>query len=303
VHLPGVEVLARVARQIRVHARAATGLLRRVRPRVALLPSYIGTERFAFVFACRQQGIPSVDLQHGAAGETHWAYGGFGRAPPGGYEVLPSRFWCWSDADARAVERWAAGTHQALVGGIPLLHAWRANAVPGASAARERLDHRCPPGASQVAVVLSGYESPALLEAIVSGVEQTTHFFWFRTHPLRPRQGETIAELLRARSLSARADVELGSRVPLFSLLERVAAIVLELSSTAYEAAQFGVPSVVLSRSNAAVYDDLARRGLVVATEPSSLGRTLRALPARQGDTSDLDWTPAIDALLAPAGS
>lgn len=300
--LPDVQTLARAALQARTHARLFEALLARVRPRVALLPSYIGTERMALALACHRAGVPCVDIQHGAAGETHWAYGGMGRQPQEGYELVPSRFWCWTADDAAAISRWASPErHRPVVAGVPFVEAWREGRVPGTPAARASLATRSR-SQKEICFVLSGYETPALLDAYLDcAAARRDTFFWVRTHPLRPEQRASLEARLGARGLRSTVDVELASQVPLPALLERVDGLVLELSSSAFEAAMFGVPSLLMSPATGTVYEGLVQRGLAQVVSPGDLHRGVAAVRrGRPWGPTQAEVRSGVDALLAP---
>lgn len=47
--------------------------------------------------ACKRLGIPAVEIQHGFAGHFHPFYGFWEAIPKGGYQLLPTVFWKWSD--------------------------------------------------------------------------------------------------------------------------------------------------------------------------------------------------------------
>src|SRR5262249_37500646 len=77
------EIAASAAR-VRNLASFWSDLLERVRPRLALVTQYYDAEAMALLLACRERGIPSVDLQHGMQGALHFAYGRWSRIPRGG---------------------------------------------------------------------------------------------------------------------------------------------------------------------------------------------------------------------------
>lgn len=284
--VPTEEDLVRVTRYLTVYRTAWEAVLAAYRPRVVFVPCYIGAERQALIAACHRRGIASVDVQHGAAGATHWAYSGVVRAPPGGYELVPSHFWCWSEDDATAIREWAlpGGGHETIVAGIPMLEAWRAGTIPYREEARALLDREVPAGIrTQVAFALSGFESPVALEQMVRFcVGEPATFCWFRTHPVRPEQGPALEAMLREARVR-NANVHLASTLPLYAVLEQADVLVVELSSSAFEAAQLGVPVVLLSEATGVVYKDLVSSGIAVVAGFSNLAQAIAQQRPRKG--------------------
>lgn len=85
---------------------------------------YYSLEGMALCLACRKQGIPSIDIQHGIQGSGHRAYSRWTKVPQNGYELLPTLFWCWSDYEAETISDWgeiAGNQHKAIVAGNPWL--------------------------------------------------------------------------------------------------------------------------------------------------------------------------------------
>ena len=91
-------------------------VLARVRPKLVFVTCWYATESMACILACNELGIPSIDIQHGIQ-EFHVAYARWNRVPNGGYELLPTYFWCWSEAEASVIRGWAGdlSAHQPIV--------------------------------------------------------------------------------------------------------------------------------------------------------------------------------------------
>ena len=126
VPVPGEAAVLDVVRTVRVWSDYFARIIARTQPRIGFVPSYFGPAAFAFVLACHKAGIPSVNLQHGYQGIEHVAFASWTAVPRGGYELLPSYFWCWSRADVAAIESWSSqlGTHVAIHGGNPWINMW-----------------------------------------------------------------------------------------------------------------------------------------------------------------------------------
>ncbi len=273
--VPSALKLFRNAHISKVTSRLCEGWLRLVRPRVVFLVAFYGNERAAMLLACRRLGIPTVDLQHGAISAVHFAYARLGRLPPHGYELLPDWFWVWSEREREVIEPWAGkdGPHRVVVGGNPFITYCQARQGRGLAEAGQALDEalRAHAGRAQVLYSASGYETDEQLRTLVAVVGQTapTHRWWLRMHPSRPEAAERFAAAL-VDFPAERALLDLASRLPLPVLLSGMQAHVTEGSSTAEEAALFGVPTVLFAEEGTTQFAPLLERGQAVAV--ASLG-------------------------------
>jgi hypothetical protein len=303
--LPSLPSLRWQAAQVRAIADLYRSIFRTAQPKIGFVVSYYGTEGMAFNLACRESGIPSVDLQHGVAGELCPPYGRWMRVPPHGYGLLPSVFWCWTDEDAAAIERWSPGGsrgHAAVVGGNPWLQEW----VRDDSELVRRFDRefsRAFPDAGRdgrrVLITLqTGFSTPAHLGPLLSAM-RTAPASWqwlVRLHPCMLNERGRIAALFRDAGVAG-VEIDRASALPLFALLRRIDAHVTHSSATVVEAAAFGVPSVITSPYGAEFFRRETGQGRAIA---ASTGDDIRAAlerllltaprgarPSREGDSPD----------------
>lgn len=261
---PGRLLLTRQAALVEAYARYFAVILRQARAKVGLVVCYYSFAGQGFVLACRRLGIPSIDIQHGVHGELHRAYGRWDRVPASGYELLPAIFWCWSDTEAAAIERWrAAGSpHRPVVGGNPLLEAWP-QVYPDAAADRARLDaeHPVPTGTPRILITLQSLpDISPLIDAIRAGGDR---WFWhIRCHPNQGDRPDGLEARLAAEGFQ-NAEARLGTALPLYSLLPAMSAHVTAYSAVVYEAQALGVPSVVTHKLAADIFADLIAEGNV----------------------------------------
>ena len=280
--------------RVRTVADQFKRMLERARPRLAFLVSFYSVEGMAFVLACRECGVPVVDIQHGVQGDLHPAYAAWNKPQQDRHALLPDRFWVWSDWERSIIERWSIRTgHAAVVGGNPWMELWRegstwvgvAEALAQAKKLRERAH-----GRPIVLVTLQFGLSPAeqldpLVELLHAAGSRLT--FWVRMHPaMLDRRAE-----IRAR-LSGHAMIELDqcSDLPLQALLQYCDVHLTHSSSTVIEAAQFGVHSVLTSAYGAELFAPLLATGRtqVHSGVASRLASTLVELAASH------NWQHAI---------
>jgi hypothetical protein len=261
-------------------ADAYTPWLKRVAPRVAFKTCYYGVEAMGFVLACRRLGVSIVDLQHGVAGAQHFAYGGWKRVPDGGYNVLPTHFWCWSDADRAAILQWngPAYGHHPLVGGNPFLSAWVRGDKDLVATAQSSIDTvlNRTRGLKQVLWTAHGFEEQATLEALAALVHQTRDqvHWWIRMHPVRAGRKKDFARALQA--TGGRYTLDEASDLAVYAILRVVDVHVTEVSSTTLEAAAFGVPTVLVCPSEVGLFAELVASGWAAVV--SSIGEIHQAI-------------------------
>jgi hypothetical protein len=243
--------------------------LARVKPRLAFVVSYYSLEGMAFTLACRDAGALVVDIQHGVQGPVHPAYAAWPRPPAGGsHEMLPDLFWVWSEAERDVIERWAAGTkHSAIVGDNPWLDVWRSGyewpGVRAAVSAAEALRRRSAGRPTVLVTLQFGLDDREQLDPLRELIAEAGNrfTFWVRLHPVMLSERETV----RAK-LGGAGDYELDvpSDLPLHALIPLIDAHLTHSSSTAIEAAQFGVPSVITTSYGAELLDALLASGIAV---------------------------------------
>ena len=245
-----------------VHER----MLDRARPRAVFIVSYYGNEAMALIRACRRRSIVTVDLQHGTINDAHWAYAHWSRVPARGFDLLPRWFWVWSESEAEAIRSWSArtnGSHAPIVGGNLFLRAWSDGTLTVAAAIDARIDTimaDVPSGLSHVLYTLNGFETEVELGTIREAISRSKGrlFWWVRLHPVAPHAKDLVERALRAAQVGYRVE---SGELPLYALLRRMHVHVTEASSTVVEAAQLGVPTILLARKESVMYQNLIDQG------------------------------------------
>ena len=103
-------------------------ILLKAKASLGFVINYYGVIGMAFNLACRELNIVSVDIQHGMQGEFHAAYASWNRLPTKGYELLPNKFWCWSEFEAITINQWSknsSGKYESIVGGNLWHNIWQ----------------------------------------------------------------------------------------------------------------------------------------------------------------------------------
>lgn len=265
------QAVARRLRYVVTVSRLYTTLLQGCAARVSLNDGYYSLETMAFIWACKQLGIATIEVQHGVQGPLHFAYRAWLKIPAAGYELLPTVFWCWGPEEYQYLLSWCTAhlhAHRPFVGGNPTLHiapepddalafapVFQRPASLAASA-----DHDA--GCDILFTLQAFFTLPAFLfEAIQSS--PASWRWWFRVHPQYWQTRTKITQILKQRALDSRVNIEAASDLPLVFVLQHMTVHITESSSSVLEAEALGVPSVVISEAGKILYADLIATGFV----------------------------------------
>lgn len=247
---PTLARLERMIRQIRRNATVYRTIFERVRPRVGFTVCYYNGDGFAFNLACQEFGIPSVDIQHGVQGAIHFAYGQWTNVHTDGYGLLPTYFWCWTEAEAAAIREWSGGLtrHQPVVGGNLWGNVWREHerdlGLP-MGAEVERIRQR-----GDVHVLYTCDRNPMLPQGLVEAMRLScdSWIWWVRLHPGMDESDRRQVEAQLQDIDAHRVEVHIATRAPLFQLLGAVDVHATRYSTVVLEAEAAGVGSIVMDR-------------------------------------------------------
>lgn len=288
------DAIARDAYFVRRLADGFKRWLRRATPSLGFTADY-GPYEQAFCLACRELGILSVDIQHGIQGDLHPTYGSWGAVPDEGYAVKPDVHWCWDEASAAAINRWAgrgSARHRAIVGGDAWREAWLDGANDLVRSFDEEIARRKQENPADVHVLVTldsigDILPPFVLEAFRRS--PPTWCYWVRLHPVNQRVRRPVAvDLLRSGGFRA-MDLDDVSQLPLHGLLRHMDVhLTISLSSVILEADAFGVPSIACDPEAAKLFSTQLSTGMLrLAQSPSEVTEAIRELAglssARQG--------------------
>lgn len=234
---------------VRVFTDFFIRILKAVRPSAVFLVCYYNAEGMALNLACRELGIPSIDIQHGFQGEFHPAYGRWNKVPETGFDLLPSLFWCWSQSEADAITQWSskvAKFHKPIVVGNLWLAEWQCN-NDFVRYFDEKINNikKSKPAAMNVLVTLSLAESQGIEPVFHAMTKSDPSWrWWIRLHPAQVDRMQEMEQLLYAHGIK-NYELDSATDLPLYALLRHMDIHLTQYSSVVIEAEAFGVPSVV----------------------------------------------------------
>ena len=236
-----------------------------INPRLVFMVAYYGEIGMALNLACNRLNIPSVDIQHGVQGDYHVAYGRWSKVPLTGYELLPKVFWVWSGNEHAAIEQWCQPVkehHRPIVGGNPWLSMWKEpnyHIVIEYDKILIKLMNKQPGQFNILYTLQPGYDPPEWLLNFIREAP-LTWMWWIRLHPGMAADKLRIKELF-ANCRPNNIDIDNASIIPLPALLRHVNLHITQFSTTVIEAAEFGVPSIILDKDATLIYSKLIEYG------------------------------------------
>lgn len=253
-------------------------VLQRIGPRiVSLICYYTCPIAMGLIRACRDLGIPTVELQHGIVPQSPY-YERWTRIPEGGYEYLPDYFYVWGDLfrDAIAAFRPAGCRHHLPVVGS---HEDMRKALQEPGTPREGLD----PGflselkrpGKKILVTLE-YPADGIPSHLVDAMRTSPRdWLWLlRCHPRFRDQKQPFIDLLSRNGID-HYEIERATDQPLFALLKSVHAHLTSFSSVCIEALRVGVPSLLYSPVGYEYFKEYVQKGFL-GYEPDSAENLLR---------------------------
>jgi hypothetical protein len=239
-----------------------------VRPSMGFVVTFYSREGMAFNLACHEFGIPSLDIQHGAQGPLHFAYGRWHNLPAGGYELLPSYFLCWSEKEEREINEWgqkSSGRHIPVVLGNLYMDMFKDANNPITNYYALKIEDIKNSKKKDVHILMTlqpGYGLLDLYKDVISS-SPLSWFWWIRLHPGMQKEKKRISrELMDLHTNNY--NIEEASGLPLYAILPNVDVHVTQWSSTVIEAMQFGIPSVVTHSNGRKYFPDIVASGFAV---------------------------------------
>jgi len=222
-------------------------ILKQTRAKLGITVDYYHVRGMAWCLACHELGIPSMDIQHGVAGNQSCAYGSWENMPVGGYQLLPRIFWAWSKEDGEAIHAWSSEVDQqykAIVGGNLWIKLWKENFMGVGdiySSKVQQIKQQIPVKSHILYTMQEQKISPLVLDAISKNKD---YFWWIRVHPTLLNQVGSIKDSVKR---YPNVEVENASKLPLFSILASVDMHVTGWSATVFDAKSFGIPSIIMN--------------------------------------------------------
>lgn len=242
-------------------------ILKTLRPKVVFLVCYYYAAAMGLISACRQLGVPSVDIQHGQMGKyggfyTHWT-----NVPEEGYEFLPEHVWVWGEDSADNINKWhpeGCRHHRAIIGGNRWLAKW-VNGEGFPTNAEERNFFKLLKAKEKVVLItLQPIEKPFSDHVLETMKFAPKSWIWLvRIHPVQVNRGEIeeIRSIVKAQGID-NYEIDISTTSPLFGLLQHVDHHLTAWSTVCYESLAFGVPTTIIHPNGSDIYSSYIEGGI-----------------------------------------
>jgi hypothetical protein len=218
------------------------------------LTSWYFPDMMGIIAAAKELGVETIDVQHGKQGKYQGMYSWWTRIPEQGYQLMPDRFWCWGQPSCNHIlaSSPARKTHKPYVGGFPWLDFYREFISP-VTAVNARHDRRVlvtlqPPAGGHVEPI-----PDFVIEYLCSGLGAGT-YFTFRCHPNDRGRREYCQR--RLKNVPSDRFVISDGKSNLYDDLLQATHHITAYSSCCYEAAAFGVPTLLFGRDALDIYSE-----------------------------------------------
>jgi hypothetical protein len=232
-------------------------IINRFKLKATMKVCWYGVEGMSLAWASRERGIPCFDLQHGLAGASQSrAYCRWNKLPKDGYKIMPSGYWCWSEDDAKAIEKWSKGNTpeiQTIVGGNLWQRLWIEKKYPENFYDAKLLNAKLL-GTDNIKILFTLQDEciPKLLIELLNK-SPTNWDWWIRCHPGFLDYIDTIDEQLKQYN---NVDTKLNSCSPLPLILQHVDVHITAWSAVVLDANNFGINSIVYHPSAKLLFKD-----------------------------------------------
>ena len=239
-------------------------VLRRIQPRVVLMVCYYtNPPAMGLIRACRDMGIPTVELKHGFAPDSpyydHWT-----RIPDNGYEYLPDLFYVWSEQFRQGVESkrpQGCAHHRAIVGPNEWMRKVLQDPLPPIDGVDypflEDLKKR-----KKVILITLGFPTDVMPVHLLEAMQKAPQdWLWLvRRHPRHKRKKDNFIESLSSYGIS-NVELQKSTDHPLFLLLTRSHYHLTRYSSSCLEAMLYGISSTLYYPSGYDCFRDYVDQG------------------------------------------
>ena len=241
-------------------------MLIRLMPSVAFTVAYYSLEGMAFNLACRRQNILSIDIQHGVQGQLHCAYATWTNIPYKDYDLLPSKFWCWTRADKDNISTWTSSEspfHKPIEGGNLWLELWR-NKDNSVVEVYDQIVLKTKNKYKNKRHFLFTAQPvkdifPDWFLSTIRASKAYAHW-WLRLHPSMIKNKESIQNKLNSHGIE-NFELAQATDIPLYAILRHMEIHITQWSSAVLEANEFNIPSILIHRNGQDFFSEEIRTG------------------------------------------
>lgn len=221
-------------------------ILKYVKPKKVILIDFNYAEGRAMCIACKQLNILCIEVQHGVAGKSHYAYNYSISLPDKGFLMIPDKFWCWSLEDKKHIDTWINKNTSAFVGGNTTYLLWikKLKFLFEMTPEGIGLKNRIRKSNLNIFYSMQFDDLPEWIYSFIIENESMPYTWWIRKHP--NRQSGNF-HLLSNMIAEGKVVIKDASICPLYFLIEQCNIHITEYSSTTLDAANLNLPTLIIN--------------------------------------------------------
>lgn len=230
-------------------------ILKKYNPKIVFTLCYYSSIMYSLIYQSKKMNILTCDIQHGGIGNTHPAYSHFSNVPEDGYNILPEYFWTWDASSENILNKWINNQkhHKVFNGGNP----WISYILN---------DNKNTSNFPDKKIILFTLQLDLPEVYILKAIKETNadYQWWLRMHPRTLKNKQRLIDYLKEHDVLDRINIEEATNFPLPKVLSNTYVHISKSSGSVIEAAQLGVPTIVLDSLGADNYADYIDEGKVI---------------------------------------
>ncbi|MBN2156584.1 MAG: hypothetical protein JW776_11120 [Candidatus Lokiarchaeota archaeon] len=244
---------------LRIRANYFKWFIKKHHSELGMCTGYYIPEHLAFILACFESSIPSVDIQHGLQGEFLSAYSEWKHEYR---QLLPTSFWVWTEFEKDYIQNWAHETSPFPYLGGNLWLDFCSNAENGEIRKFLKEIRHIKTNEYNSHILLS-LQPNNTLDYFFNIIKQSpkTWFWWIRLHPRMLEQIDELIQLLEQNNILNYSVTE-ASQFPLPLILKNVDVHITYNSTVVIDADQFNLKSIVLDENGSDYFPQQFQKGV-----------------------------------------
>jgi len=242
--------LYRYVNKILKGSRVYGKLFDHLRPKEVYVIGTTNKRSLSIILAAHRKNIQVTDVQHGVHGPPmRWAYH-WTKFPKNGYEVLPNKFWCWTNSDVNEIEGWPCCSekdHTAFKGGNLIMELILEGKLVPDSKATEEFKNVYNSISSDLDLLITlqpDYIDKDFFKKLITEAP-STWTWWIRLHPRMELNYNKFNEIFSIPD--RRIFIKQPSESDLYTVLNHIDIHLTHSSSVTIEAAQLNTSTILWS--------------------------------------------------------
>lgn len=259
----------RYINRILAYKKSFFKILTKLAPKNVYLTSYYSPVLMGAILACNELNIRTIDVQHGIISDIHPMYGSWKNFPEGGYDLLPSHFWTWSNTFAETINSWVGKNqrHKVLVGGNPWFTFIKEKGISIEEEDKLVFEQVIKNKKNIVLISLQlveDFKNSCLIKAMEKADDS---FIWLiRLHPNFRKFTPEIKQFLEDRGCR-NFEFEYANKLSIYYLFEKVTIQVSFWSTVILEALSYNLHTIVIHPNGLAAFEEYINRGILKYTQ------------------------------------